>query len=117
MYKVGDSKEFKGDTYYFCDAPNHRFKTKWHKHQPDKCRLRKAWLKDKDEKKTPSKAEANAAELEDNSSEDTSNAPEDTSSTSRNSDITSLLASAMNLATDNEVVKNLIAEALNATNA
>ena len=110
-YAVGDTKDFKGTTYYFCDAPNHRFKTKWHKHHPDKCRLRKAWLKEKEEKETNPPPEANVGDAEENDDEDVS--PDEPS----NSNITALLASAMNLATDNDVVKDLIAEAINASTA
>ena len=109
-YKVGDSKEFQGDTYYFCDAPTHKNRTKWHKHHPDKCRLRKAWLKeqgeDKSDNKTPPST-ANIADREDNDKDDSNEHP--------NKKITAILASAMNLTTDNEVVKELIAEAINAS--
>ena len=29
-FKVGNTKEWKGDTSYFCDCPNHRNCVKWH---------------------------------------------------------------------------------------
>ena len=108
-YQVGNTKEFKGDTYYFCDATTHKNKTKWHKHHPDKCRLRKAWLAEKDNKSENSAThQANVANVEenDNDAEQSNAAP---------TNISALLASAMNLATDNDILKDLIAEALNAT--
>ena len=44
-YKVGDTKEHKGATYHFYDAPNHRNRAKWHLHHAEECRVRKNWLK------------------------------------------------------------------------
>ena len=111
LYEVGDTKDFKGNTYYFCNAPNHRFKTKWHKHHPDKCRLRKAWLKENEGKNNTPPLEANVGDAEEG---DNDNAPPDAPSASN---ITALLASAMNLAANNDVVKDLIAEAINASTA
>ena len=29
-YKLGDTKEFDGHTYHYCDAPTHRYLIKWH---------------------------------------------------------------------------------------
>ena len=31
-FKVGNTKEWKRDTWYFCDCPNHRDRLKWHTH-------------------------------------------------------------------------------------
>ena len=47
-YKVGDTKDFNGQTFYFCDAPWHKNKIKWHTHPADLCRVRKNWLKKKE---------------------------------------------------------------------
>jgi len=42
-YKVGDTKEFKGKTYHYCDAP-HRAHIKWHTHTPADCRVCQKFL-------------------------------------------------------------------------
>ena len=44
-YVIGDEKEFDGKIFYFCDAPNHKDRIKWHTHTSERCRLRKKWLK------------------------------------------------------------------------
>ena len=112
-YKVGDKKEFNGTTFYFCDAPWHKKKAKWHTHTAEKCRVRKNWLKsnkgkdkDDDASQNRSNPEANVADT-DSSANDT---PNDSTSFS---DVTALLASAMNLVSDNDAVRDQIAEALN----
>ena len=46
-FKVGDTKEWKGDTWYVCDCPNHRDRLKWHSHTAPECRTRYKWLNDK----------------------------------------------------------------------
>ena len=38
-FKVGDTKEWKGDTWYFCDCPNHFDCVKWHSHPAPECRM------------------------------------------------------------------------------
>ena len=109
-YKVGDTKEYGGKTFYYCDAPTHLNKIKWHTHTTDSCRVRKLWLKSKTDNDS---AVANVGDAEsptppDNDESDTNNSP---------SPLVALLASAMNMATDNDIVKDLIANAINATNA
>ena len=112
-YKVGDSKDFNGKTFYFCDAPIHRDKIKWHTHKHDVCRVRKIWIKKEAEGKSDNAppAEANITEAE----EDTVSTVTPENSVN-SADIHALLASAMNLVTDNDVVRDYIAEAINAAN-
>jgi hypothetical protein len=43
-YKVGDTKEWNGVEYHFCDTPNHRHRHKWHPHSAGDCRTRKSWI-------------------------------------------------------------------------
>ena len=111
-FKVGDSREFNGKQFYFCDATIHRDKIKWHTHKAEVCRVRKIWLKKEAEGTTDAPpAEANVTETE------TDTVSTVTPENSVNSaDIHALLASAMNLVTDNDVVRDYIAEAINATN-
>ena len=40
-YKVGDTKDWNGATYYYCDATTHRNKIHWHTHPTADCRVRK----------------------------------------------------------------------------
>ena len=44
-YKVGDKKVYQRRTYYFCDAPTHREKAKWHIHTTSDCWVHQKWLK------------------------------------------------------------------------
>jgi len=39
-YVVGDTKEWEGTTYHFCDCPNHMYKQHWHTHPAAKCNTR-----------------------------------------------------------------------------
>ena len=39
-YKLGDKLDHDGAMFYFYDCPVHLNKPKWHKHHPDKCRIR-----------------------------------------------------------------------------
>ena len=108
-YKVGETKEHGGRTFYYCDASTYLNKLKWHTHAVDTCRVRKFWLKPKEDKDL---ALANVGDAEpptppDNDASDGNNHP---------SELTALLASAMNMVTDNDVVKDLIANAINASN-
>ena len=118
-YVVGSKLTHNDTTFYFCDCPLHCNKLKWHTHHPDQCRLRKRWLKDNDSAppSTTTTALANLAE-EHNDNDDTIPQPIDNSSpsspNSSHSDVQALLASAINLATYNEVVRDLICDALNA---
>jgi len=40
-YKIGDTKDFKGKTFHYCDAPNHRDCARWHTHAAADCSVRK----------------------------------------------------------------------------
>ena len=115
-YKVGDKKEHAGSTFYFCDCPLHKNKLKWHTHHPEKCRLRNKWIKEKDSHgSTPLNASANIS-VENEAYENPSTVSDDTSdltSTNIASDVQALLASAMNLCGDNDVLRDSIADAIN----
>ena len=111
-YKVGDKKDFNGQTFYFCDAPWHKNKIKWHTHTADTCRVRKNWMKQKSKKDDDEKEKGkDDAEINLANSDDASESETDLSSNS--TDVTALLASAMNLVPDNVAVRDQIAEALN----
>lgn len=43
-HKVGDTKQYNGQTYHFCDYPDHRAGIKWHTHTAEDCKLRKKWI-------------------------------------------------------------------------
>jgi hypothetical protein len=105
-YKVGDSKPFDGSIRYFCDCPNDRGHSKWHTHAPADCRTRINWLANK----TCGKLIANAAETND----DQDSILPDSAADSVSTDVTGLLASAMNMVGDNSVARDLIADTLNA---
>ena len=114
MYKVGDSKVWNNQTWYFCDAPTHKDKIKWHTHTAKSCCTRKNWLASKVKNED---TEANSADVDDADAQ-----PDDVSSTqsvapsaNAESDVTGLLAQALNLAdgSTNDAVKDMIAEAIN----
>ena len=120
-YKIGDTQEFDGETFHFCDAP-HRNRVKWHTHSPDECRVRKDWLK-KNKNKTSDDAEGHVGEAElipDSSSTSGSSQTSTLTPASNSTEATglhALLASAMNMVNDNDVLRDYIAEAINAANA
>lgn len=93
-FKVGDSKEWNGQTWYFCDCPNHRDRVKWHTHTAATCRSRLRWL----EGQSTSTATPPAAHVAaDNSDITTLTDPTGLASSSHSdpSDVTSLLAAAL----------------------
>ena len=100
-YKVGDTKDWNGTTWYYCDAPTYRDRIKWHTHPTTECRTRKLWLD------TDDGATANIAPVMTPTAESS-----ETTAQVTPSDM-ALLASALNLVGDNDTVKDLIAEALN----
>lgn len=107
LYKVGDSKTVDKKTWYFCDCPRHRDKIKWHTFPADECRTRAKWIADGSPSPfTKAKPEAMIGDGDETESTAASTITDE-------SDITSLLASALNLVGDNDVVKDLIADALN----
>lgn len=110
LYKVGDVKEWEGNKYYFCDATTHRDKVRWHLHPPEKCNVRKRFL----EKKAASDVEGNLADDSPAPPDDTTQvtqptteAPED----EKDTEVASLLASALVLAPDDNV-RNIITDAI-----
>ena len=108
-FKVGDTKTWKNQTWYYCDCPNHRDGVKWHTFSAEDCRTRKRWLK----KKEKEAAEALAAEGEGNEAEDHDNDTEPQGPASEG-DITTLLATALNAVNGNETLRDIIADALSA---
>jgi hypothetical protein len=114
-YKVGDSKEWNGATWYFCDCPSHKDKIKWHTHPHTTCRTRKRWLEEggSNSNSNSSPPVAHVAGATDTSSSGTSITTTTTDSSST-TDVTSLLAAALSLAGNNSAAKEAIADALNA---
>lgn len=114
-YKVGDTKSWNNETWYFCDCPLHRNRLKWHTHAADTCRTRLNWIATG---RPSGPGIANPAEIVD--TDDASTAPSSLTSPAPtvtppvSADITALLASALTLVGDNDLVKDLIADALNA---
>jgi len=106
LYQVGDSKEWDGVTYYFCDAPTHRDKVRWHRHPPDNCNVRKRYLAKKNANEP--NAEANVV---DDTPDDATQATQVSSAAAQDSDIASLLASALVLAPDDNV-RNVLNDAI-----
>ena len=100
-YKLGDTKIWNNETWYFCDCPSHRDKAKWHTHPPESCRTRLRWLA-----KKKGNVEANQVE----SVEETQN--EDANSHSQPDTAAAMLSKVLQLAGDNEMAKSLIADAL-----
>mmetsp|Transcript_41992 Transcript_41992/g.101185 ORF Transcript_41992/g.101185 Transcript_41992/m.101185 type:complete len:480 (+) Transcript_41992:1052-2491(+) len=88
-YVVGDVKEFQGQTWHFCDCPNHKGKVKWHTHPTKECRTRKKWLE--------SDGAANAGIVD----EDASDAP-DTTGPIDTSALQAMLANAMTMVPQDE---------------
>lgn len=105
-YKVGDSKVWKGETWYFCDCPTHRFRHKWHTHTAASCDTRTNWLAQKGTNPT-----ANAASVPSSVDTATTSASEPSSVTSA-PDLAGLLASALSLAGNNSLTRDFIADAL-----
>ena len=109
-YKVGDTKEYGGKTFHYCDAPAHLKKIKSHAHSAESCRVRKFWLKSKDDDDS---AIANVADAGKTTPPNTN----DVDDNKTPSELTTLLDSAMNMVTDNDVVKNLINNAIDASSS
>lgn len=113
-YKIGDTKVWNDETWYYCDYPNHRNRSRWHTHSAAACRTRTAWLAEKKNKPAANAADVDApattvpAAAGSSSSSSTSS----TLTTSVSPDLTALLATALGLASDS-VTKDIIAEALN----
>ena len=129
-FKVGDTKTVKGKVWHFCDCPNHKDNVHWHTFSAEQCRTRKKWLKREKE------ASANLANTDkDGTIRDDDDGPDQvqpsdvtetssrrsdeassitTGSSSSGPDVQALLASALNLTQDNHVLRDAIADAINA---
>ena len=106
LYKVGDTKQWDGSTWYFCDCPNHKDKLRWHSHKPEVCRTRKRWLAEKDE------AVANNAEAEEVASTITQETAPSTVAPNDTKSLSAMLADALSVSGNHSVASELIAEAL-----
>ena len=99
---MGDTKNFKGKTFHYCDAPTHGYRIKWYTREAKDCSVRKKWLISKgnntDSISTPN-PEVNANEVE-----DLSNDSAEDESPFTDTDVNVLLATAMNLVADNDIV-------------
>ena len=108
-YKVGDTRDFEGQTYHFCDCPIHRDRLKWHPFPYTECRLRTKWLADKGSIDKDPNAPPPVANVSDSDA-----ATEPTDLTDLTSlDATAALAHAFSQVSD-PTVQALIADALNA---
>lgn len=106
-YKLGDTKDWKGTTYYFCDCPKHRERHKWHPHKAEECNTRKLWLEQGGTPFTgdsPSTPNANLAD---------SGPPADTDVPPPATDATAMLATIMNSLSGNSEAQASIADAIN----
>ena len=108
-YKVGDTRDFEGQTYHFCDFPIHRDPLKWHPFPYTEYRLRTKWLADKGYIDKDPNAPPPIANVSDS---DVATEPTDlTDITSL--DATAALAHAFSQVSDT-TIQALIADALNA---
>ena len=112
-YKIGDTKEFKGNNFHYCDTPTHRDRIKWHTHSATDYTVRKKWLRKQEEEgaSESSLPEANVHEVGNNTSRNGNE--EDDQTLQQDNDVNALLATAMNLVTDNNIVRDYIANTIN----
>ena len=104
-FKLGNTRIWKNKTYHYCDCTKHRNCMHWHTHKPADCRTRLKWIRElRDD------THANIADNENH--EQTRDEVEDPSYAKRQ--IQTLLASALNMTKENEVVHDAITDALNA---
>ena len=117
LFKVGDTKEWDNQTWYYCDCPNHRNNIHWHTHPTDTCRTRARWLKAQANNK--SKVNANVAEesTEEEPQQEKDGQNDDNNTQTNESNVVGLLAAALSMVGDNKIAKDLIADALNAINS
>jgi len=102
-YKVGDTKEWKGTTYHFCDTPNHRGKIHWHTHATADCRTRQRWLAKK-------QAEANLA------SEDIAQPPPSDDNSGESEDATALLTRVYAMLSTDPAAQGAVGDLLHSLN-
>ena len=117
-YKVGDSQLFNGNKWYFCDAPTHRNRHKWHTHTAENCHHRKTWLA---ADPAPVAAAANASDdartPDDAPPDPTAPNPSGSPAASEPQDLSVLLATCLQAAGDNPLLQALIGDALNQAEA
>ena len=114
-FKIGDSKTWNNELWYFCDCPNHRDKNKWHTHSPTECKTRARWLASKG--KAPTANTADVPPVVTNPPSDaTSVSSASTSITAASSSLSALLATALSMAGDDSMARDFIADALNSIN-
>ena len=113
-YKVGDSKEFDGKTWYFCDCPLHKDRVRFHTHTAESCRTRTRWIADGSPPARGAAPSANPADgtLPSPTSVDAAT-PAGAPSPSATDEATVLLASALSQVGHNPLVSEMIADALN----
>ena len=114
-YKVGDSKVWKGKTYYYCDTTLHNNRIKRHKHKPATCRTRIHWLESKKKKDRAPDPTANIGETKNQENEDSNvGQGQDITSNANHqpSDIQAMLASVLTHMSDSGLAKDLIADAI-----
>ena len=128
-YKLGDTKDWNNNAFHFCDVPTHKNRAKWHTHSAETCRTRVRWLENKNGKynynnkftaniadKNVDTSVHNKDEVHDENNADNlfpSNEKKVTFEPPPDNNVTALLASALNTAGDNQIVRDLIADAIN----
>ena len=114
LFKVGDTKLWNDKTWHYCDCPNHRGGIHWHTHPADACRTRARWLKTNEKNTKPNANVAEEPSTEPKNEEAPIQDSNDTTQDTTHSDVIGLLAAALNMTGDNEIAKDLIADALSA---
>jgi len=113
-YKLGNTLDHKGVTFHYCNCPLHYNELKWHTHTPDQCGVCSRWLKGKYSSPPPPSIDTDAVAniSEENKAYGAGNQTYDGTSTTSSSkptqDVQALLATAMSLVPDNDVIKNFI---------
>ena len=109
-YKVGYSKEFNGKIFYFCDCPLHCNRLKWHTHTVDKCRTRIRWLQknEGDDNKSTTNGDdtANLGTTNDSPLDPIIDTEASPSPPLPSQDVQALLASALNICGDNDILRD-----------
>ena len=106
--RVGDTKTWNKTLWYHCNFPNHRNGMRWNKHKATDCKLRLRYVK--------SNASPPAANLANDESPKKESSTDQPVPTDDGNDITSLLASALNMIGDNPELQDKIAMALFSAN-
>ena len=118
-HKVGDSKTWNNETWYFCDCPNHRDRIKWHTHTHTDCKTRARWVASKGKGAAAHAAEVPPVVIPSSDATTVSSATTATNTTSATAaapSLTALLAAALSMAGDDTMARDFIADTLNAIN-